>query len=188
LRVHVSGWKHKRSVKLRYDATARIYDERYAEEQEAKYLAALADVKPTGLVLDVGCGTGLSLKHVASEAVDVVGVDISKKLLQQARHQAEALGNVGLVQADADNLPFKDNQFNAVFAFTVLQNMPYPLKTLLEAKRIARGSAFIVVTGLKKVFSSKRLENLLQEAGLQVASVKNDEKLACYVASCFKKA
>jgi ubiquinone/menaquinone biosynthesis C-methylase UbiE len=183
----MSGWKNKRSVKKRYDSTATLYDERYAEEQESKYHAALADAKPAGLVLDVGCGTGLFLKHVSSGAASVVGVDISKKLLQKARNHAKELGNVDLVQSDADYLPFKNNQFNAVFSFTVLQNMPKPLETLQEVRRVVRNAAVVTVTGLKKSFSIDALEELLRDAALQIVSVKDDEKLKCYVALCLKK-
>ena len=179
----MSTWKHKRSVKRRYDLTAGMYDARYAEEQEAKYHAALADTKPTGLVLDLGCGTGLLFSHIASKATNIVGVDVSKGLLLQAR----TLGNVDLIQADADHLPFKNDVFNAVFAFTVLQNMPKPLETLMEIRRTARNDAVVTVTGLKKTFSTKALEKLLRHAELHVVSVKDEEKLKCHVASSIKQ-
>ena len=174
-------------MKRRYDLTAGMYEERYAEEQEAKYHAALANVKPKGLILDVGCGTGLLFSHVASEAANVIGVDVSRGLLLQARERAKPLSNVDLVQADADHLPFKDNEFNEVFAFTVLQNMPKPIETLVEIRRTARDGAVVTVTGLKKTFSTEALRKLLRIAGLHVVSVKNEEKLKCYVASSFKR-
>src|SRR4030067_3549747 len=122
----MSSWNHKRMVRKRYDLTAGMYDARYAEEQEAKYHAALTSMKPTGLVLDVGCGTVLLFSHIASEAENVVGVDISRNLLHQVKERVDKPRNVELVQADADHLPFKNGLFNAVFAFTVLQNMPKP--------------------------------------------------------------
>ena len=44
----------------RYDVTAEMYDERYADEQQRKYKKALENVNVTGkTVLDVGCGSGL---------------------------------------------------------------------------------------------------------------------------------
>jgi ubiquinone/menaquinone biosynthesis C-methylase UbiE len=164
-----------------------MYDARYAEEQEAKYHAALADTKPTGLVLDLGCGTGLLFSHVSLESENVVGIDISKKLLLQARERAKKLRNVDVIQADADHLPFENDCFDAVFAFTVLQNMPKPLETLMEIRRTARDYAVVTVTGLKKTFSTKALEKLLRHAGLHVVSVKDEKKLKCYVASSIKQ-
>lgn len=178
----MSSWKHKRSVKRRYDLTANMYDERYAEEQEAKYQAALASTAPTGGVLDVGCGTGLFFRHVSSKVKGVVGVDVSKGLLRLANERARSLGNVNVVQADADHLPFKDDVFDEVFTFTVLQNMPNPSETLKELRRIAREGAAVTVTGLKKTFSVEGLKKLLVGAGFRFVSVKNDDKLKCYLA------
>jgi len=178
----LSKWQKKHSVMQRYDVTAAMYDMRYAEEQEAKYKAALTGLRITGSVLDVGCGTGLLFSHVAAEAELVVGADISKQLLLQARKRAEAFLNVHLVQADADHLPFKDACFGVVFAFTVLQNMPKPAETLTELKRTAKCNGAIVVSGLKKAFSLDAFEALLRQAGLRVVSLKADAVLKCYVA------
>jgi ubiquinone/menaquinone biosynthesis C-methylase UbiE len=162
-----------------------MYETRYAEEQEAKYQAALAMAKLKGSVLDVGCGTGLFLRHLLI-AKSVVGVDVSKNLLLLALERAKLRGNVNLVQADADHLPFKRNMFDEVFAFTVLQNMPNPLETLRELRRTARGGAAVTVTGLKKTFSLETLKELLYRAGLRLVSVKEKEELKCYVALSLK--
>jgi ubiquinone/menaquinone biosynthesis C-methylase UbiE len=180
----VNKWDQKRKIIRRYDLTAQLYDVRYAEEQEVKYKTALErlNVPCNSNVLDVGCGTGILFSHVAAEAQTVVGVDISSRLLLQAKERARDFRNVHLVQADADYLPFTDNHFSIVFSFTVLQNMPKPLETLNEIKRNAKRGASIVVTGLKKTFSLEAFRELLQNAGLQVFSLKDDDVLKCYVA------
>jgi len=180
----VNKWNQKRKIIRRYDLTAKLYDVRYAEEQEVKYKAALERLKVprNSKVIDVGCGTGLLFSHVAAEAQTVVGMDISSKLLLKAKERARNFRNVHLVQADADHIPFKDNYFSVVFAFTVLQNLPEPLETLKEVKRIVERDASIVVTGLKKAFSLDAFRELLQRAGLRVVSLKNDAVLKCHVA------
>ena len=125
----MASWKDKRKIMQRYDVTAEMYDERYAQEQQRKYKKALENVYVAGkAVLDVGCGSGLFFKEVAAQAGLVVGVDVSRKLLLKAKEQGSAFSNVAVLQADADHLPFKDGLFGAVFAFTVLQNVPKPLK------------------------------------------------------------
>ena len=173
----------------RYDLTAQLYDVRYAEEQELKYKTALErlNIARNSKVLDVGCGTGLLFSHVATEAQTVVGVDISGKLLRQAKKHARDFRSVHLVQADADYLPFRNACFNIVFAFTVLQNMPKPLETLSEIKRNATRDAPVVVTGLKKAFPLEAFQALLQDAGLRVVSLADADALKCYVAVTFQK-
>ena len=180
----MTKWDQKRKAMQRYDLTAQMYDVRYAEEQEAKYKKALEILKiaSNSLILDVGCGTGLLFSHVAADAQTVVGLDISRKLLFQAKERARRSRNVHVVQADADHAPFQDSYFSVVFAFTVLQNVPKPLETLKETKRTAKRDAYIVVTGLKKAFSPEAFRELLRHAGLRIASFEDDDALKCYVA------
>lgn len=170
----------------RYDLTAQMYDKRYAEEQEAKYKASIEGLRSSinvdSAVLDVGCGTGLFFNYVAAQANIVVGVDISRKLLLKAKEQADAFQNVLVLQADADHLPFREAFFDAVFAFTVLQNMPKPSETLNELKRVAKLSGRVVVTGLKKAFSLNTFINVLEDTGLRTVSFVDNEGLKCYIA------
>ncbi|MEM0314045.1 MAG: methyltransferase domain-containing protein, partial [Candidatus Bathyarchaeia archaeon] len=95
--------------------------------------------------------------------------------------------NVHLVLADADHIPFKDKVFTHIFVITLLQNMPYPEKTIVEAKRVAAENAVIVITGLKKKFSIELFEALLRKAGLKIIEIKDEFTLKCYVALCEKQ-
>lgn len=183
----MNEWDKKRDIMLRYDSSARTYDRQYAEEQATKIEAALntISIKKNSLVLDVGCGTGLLFSYVAGKAEATVGLDISQKILLQAEKRAKFLPNTHLIFADADKMPLKENSFDYVFAFTLIQNMPNPVKTLNETKRVAKKDAVIVVTGLKKTFTIKSFEDLLRDAGLKVVALK-DKNLKCHVAICTK--
>jgi len=179
----LADWKDKRKVMQRYDLTAKMYEERYAEEQENKYRASLENLNVAGCaVLDVGCGSGLFFSQVAAEAGLVVGVDISRKLLLKARERAGVFGNVSVLQADADNLPFKESAFDMVFAFTVLQNMPKPTETLSQLKCAVKVGGMVVVTGLKKAFLLLAFMDVLEGSGLVIVSFVDREDLKCYVA------
>jgi phosphatidylethanolamine/phosphatidyl-N-methylethanolamine N-methyltransferase len=177
----------KRRIMRRYDSAPHIYDMRYAEEQTAKIEAALqcVNVKKHDMVLDVGCGTGLLFDYVATKAETIVGVDISRKTLLQAKKRSGKFSNVHLIWADADGLPLKDDVFSRVFAVTLIQNIPNPIKTLDEVKRVTKKNAVIVVTGLKKKFSHEIFERLLRKIGLNVIEME-DGNLKCYVAICSK--
>jgi demethylmenaquinone methyltransferase/2-methoxy-6-polyprenyl-1,4-benzoquinol methylase len=183
----MSGWLKKRRVMHRYDLTANMYDMRYAEEQEAKIEAAMKNVKAEslGVVLDVGCGTGVLFAHVAEKSEDVVGVDISRKTLVQAEELVHRgnLANVHLIQADADNMPFSNSVSNHVFAMTVLQNTPDASETLREIRRVGKDDSVLVITGLKKIFTKRRFERILARAKLKVETME-DGDLKCYVAVC----
>jgi ubiquinone/menaquinone biosynthesis C-methylase UbiE len=181
------GWQKKRRVMTRYDTTASIYEERYAEEQVAKVEAALKNMKieKQSLILDVGCGTCILFDYVADRADPIVGLDFSKKCLLQAkvRIRNKSLRGAQLIQADADNMPFHNEVFNTVFAMTILQNTPNPSETLAEIKRVARNDALFVITGLKKIFNKDVFERLLRNSHLNTLALEN-EQLKCYVAVC----
>ena len=167
----------------RYDLTAEIYEERYRGEQKEKYAAALVDVDVLGSrILDAGCGSGLFFEEVAAHSRTMVGVDISRKLLRKAKKQADAFGNVFVLQADADHLPFADGVFDFVFSFTVLQNMPKPAETLDEFKRVTNLGGKVVVTGLKRAFSPITFMDFIGGSGLNLVSFVDSGGLNCYIA------
>ena len=179
----MTGWKDKRKVMRRYDLTADMYNERYAQEQKAKYGVALENVDVADCaVLDVGCGSGLFFSHVAAKAKVLVGIDVSRKLLLKAKGQAHAFQNVLVLQADADYLPFREAFFDVGFSFTVLQNMPKLSETLNELKRVSKPAGKVVVTGLKKAFALNTFMDVLESSGLKIVSFVDDEDLKCYVA------
>ncbi len=176
------AWRDKRKAMQAYDITAEMYDERYGEEQGRKYQKALEIIDVVGeVILDVGCGSGLFFSQAADQAKIVVGVDVSRKLLLKAKAQARDFGNVFLVHADADHLPFQDDLFGAVFAFTMLQNMPKPTETLSELRRVAKIDAKIVVTGLKKFFPIEKFMDFLENSGMQIVTFVDDEPINCYI-------
>lgn len=179
-------WSKKRRIMRRYDLTASIYDMRYEEEQTAKIKAALEKntIKAGGLVLDVGCGTGLLFQHIVEKSEGVIGLDISRKTLINAKKRAKRFRNVHLVLADADLMPFNDGLFDGVYAFTVIQNMPNPDETLTEMRNVARIGSTVVVTGLKKCFSRDAFISMLETAGLRVLRLEEGCNLQCFVAVC----
>ena len=169
-----------------YDQEATIYDAQYLGEQNAKIEDALSntELKPNELVLDLGCGTGFLFQHIDETIRLLVGLDISSNVLQEAKKRTKNLSNIALVRADADNTPFPDCIFDRIFAITLLQNMPDPLKTISEMKRIGKPQTIFAVTGLKKKFTTKSFVDLLERARLKVVTLNTNERLKGHVAVC----
>jgi len=169
-----------------YDQQAAIYDVQYLGEQNAKIEDTLKSMKfgSNELVLDLGCGTGFLFQHIDKSIRLLVGLDISSKALREAKKRTKNLSNIELIRADADNTPFPDHIFDRVFAMTVLQNMPDPIKTITEMKRIGKPQSIFVVTGLKKKFTQESFADLLKKAQLNVSALNTDQQLKGYVAVC----
>jgi ubiquinone/menaquinone biosynthesis C-methylase UbiE len=188
LERHMKEWNKKREVRRSYDLSATVYDAQYSEEQNAKIEAALNHIplKENHLALDVGCGTGLLFEHIGKSVKLLVGLDISSKILKEAKKRTKSFQTVALICADADSTPFPNGTFNDVFAITLLQNMPAPILTLCEMKRVSKRHSIIAVTGLKKEFSLSAFTMLLVQAGLKAFAIKTDGQLKGYVAVCRK--
>ena len=82
-------------------------------------LLAQSAVVPGESVLEIGCGTGAAtvpFAEAVGERGRVVGVDISEPMLAGARQRiaASGLGNISLVQADAQVHRFDANRFDLI--------------------------------------------------------------------------
>ena len=91
-------------------------------------------------VLEVGCGTGLILRHVAPVAAFAVGLDISPRMLEQA--QARGLN---VVRASASELPFADSSFDLVYSFKVLSHVREIDRAFFEMARVTRPGGQLVL-------------------------------------------
>lgn len=96
-------------------------------------------------VLDVATGTGdLALALAAAGARDVTAIDISEPMLEAAAIKVEARSTGGdrppieLRQADAMQLPFDDDIFDACTVSFGLRNMPDYAAAIAEMVRVLR--------------------------------------------------
>jgi len=88
----------------RFGATVEDY-RRYRPDYPAAlfdWLLQEARLSPGDVVVDVGCGTGISSRQLAARGLEVIGVDPNETMLEAAR---EPGGTVRLVVADGETLP-----------------------------------------------------------------------------------
>ena len=102
-----------------------------------------AAVGPGTAVLDVGCGSGLTLVLAAERGAVTSGVDISPGLLGIAR---ERLPHADLREADMESLPFGDGAFDAVTGVNAFQFAGDPRRALGEAARVTRPGGRVVAS------------------------------------------
>jgi len=93
-------------------------------------------------VIDIGCGSGNHLQIAGRHGMDISGIDASPYMLTLARNR---LGDrCELKKADAEDLPYEDNEFDLAFLINTLEFIDDPLPALLEAGRVAKRGVFIV--------------------------------------------
>lgn len=157
------------SIKKIYGAYSGVYDFLFKPFFHPRQKLAIKDIKfqPGDRILDVGIGTGLSLT-LYPESCEVTGIDLSTKMLKQARKKVDKLQltNVTLLEMDACDMQFEDNAFDYVIATHIISVVPEPVKVINEMRRVARPDGRLVI--VNHFVSSKpwiaKVENFLDPA------------------------
>ena len=92
-------------------------------------------------VCDIGCGTGVLLKHIRAARSDVsraVGVDF-------AIDDADKLDGIEYVAAKIEDLPFEDGEFDTVICTHVIEHVLDYRAAIAELRRIAARRVIIIV-------------------------------------------
>jgi ubiquinone/menaquinone biosynthesis C-methylase UbiE len=107
---------------------------------------ALRSVGPlSGLsVLDVGCGTGTTDRHLVDHVGSLRGVDVSREMLVLA---ANAVPEASYEWYNGDKLPFPDGSFDLTVAICVLHHVPMSAraKFMAELHRATRDGGLVAV-------------------------------------------
>jgi SAM-dependent methyltransferase len=142
-------------------------------------------VPAAGSVLEIGCGTGFTLGalHEALPAAQLTGTELFDEGLAVARTRWP---DVRLLQADACELPFGDEEFDLVGAFDVLEHIEHDARAVGEAYRVLRPDGVLLVTvpqhawlwsaaddyaRHERRYSRRALVELMTGAGFQVERV-----------------
>lgn len=129
-------------VRKVYDAWAPFYNPTHSWSLPKRRVARLMlDVQPNDRVLDLACGTGANLLHLrelVGEGGQVIGVDISPRMLDVAKRMIANHGwkNVEVLGADAAHLPFEDGFFNKIICSYALNIIPDYVHTIEEVNRV----------------------------------------------------
>jgi ubiquinone/menaquinone biosynthesis C-methylase UbiE len=143
-------------VKAYYDSRAAEYDEWYRGtgrfaarerpgwDKELDALRRTLEALPPARTLDVACGTGFLTRHLPGE---VVGLDQSESMLDEARRQAP---EATFVRGDALQLPFEDDSFERVFTGHFYGHLePSERESFLRAARRVATELVIVDSALR---------------------------------------
>lgn len=138
----------KREIQRIYGRYAGFYDAIFSRLFTPRIKRGLEGIgiREGDRIIEVGVGTGLSLPHYP-HTCRVVGIDITKKMLEKAKEKREALGlrHVELVQMDAENMTFADDSFDHAVLPFVVSVVGDPERMMAEVKRITRKDGKIVV-------------------------------------------
>ncbi|MBI4464578.1 MAG: class I SAM-dependent methyltransferase [Acidobacteria bacterium] len=196
------------SVTDKYSRQASQYDRRWNRPfGDATLEAAIASIPWSSLkrLLDVGCGTGLleeAVRWRLRKPAQVVGVDISLAMLQQAQQKLTTANRLSWTNAQAEHLPFAPASFDTVVCANSFHYYRQPVRVLKEFRRVLEPDGWLVLSdwcndflackvgqwalrlahhtgihryALKRCYGMKQCEELLTRAGFRIVSGHRSE-------------
>ena len=112
--------------------------------------AYLGPVTPDDLVLDVACGAAHASEAAAPFVRLVVGLDLTRALLDEGRARLGRAGitNVLLQEGDATRMPFVDDSFDVVACRSSLHHFADPREQVREMARVCRPTGRVVISDM----------------------------------------
>lgn len=151
------------TIRRRYDRVAVIYDLLESPMESMGMGSWRRDLcqQARGEVLEIGVGTGKNLGFYP-RGTRIIGIDISPKMLAQARRRAEKNGiKAELMVMDTQNLLFPDNTFDTVLATCVFCSVPDPVQGLKEIARVCKPDGQVLL--MEHVRSKHRVLGALMD-------------------------
>lgn len=96
-------------------------------------------------VLDMAAGTGTSSAAIAKTGATVIAADFSPGMITEGQRRHPHTPNLSFQLADATQLPFADNEFDAVTISFGLRNVVDVPKALAEFYRVTKPGGRVVV-------------------------------------------
>lgn len=154
-------------------------------EKLASWGRSFLNIRPTDILLDLGCGGGRNIQYFLTKANKVYGMDYSRASVDIARILNDKDikdGRCQIIEGDVKNIPFDDKTFDFVTAFETIYFWKDIEACFREIHRILKdGGEFLIVNegayredkNIKKwadmlnfeVYSPEQLTNILTSIG-----------------------
>jgi SAM-dependent methyltransferase len=139
-----------RQIRESYDRLAEEYARRLFTELEHKpfdraMLDRFADeVRGRGEVCDMGCGPGHIARYLKDAKVDVFGLDLSARMIEEARRLNP---DISFSEGDMRALPLADGTLAGIAAFYAIVNFPETVlpRVFGEMARVLRSGGILLL-------------------------------------------
>lgn len=136
------------SIATRYDLLNKVLSGGIDKRWRKKAIDQLVAIKPVS-ILDIATGTAdLALESMRLKPAEIIGIDISNKMLDIGRHKIMAKGYQGLIrleQGDSEHLPYTDERFDAITVAFGVRNFEHLEVGLKEMLRVLRPGGKVVI-------------------------------------------
>ena len=133
----------KEITSVNYDRISKIYDTgRAAHPETVEKLVRLLGIAGNSKILDMGCGTGNYTWALYKTTKNIIGLDYSFGMLEQAKAKYT---EIPFLQGDVTDLSLESETFDGTLAIQVLHHIKQKERFLREAHRVMRKQAHIAL-------------------------------------------
>lgn len=136
------------SIATRYDLLNKVLSGGIDKSWRRKTINKLIGIQPQS-ILDIATGTAdLAIESMKLKPTEIIGIDISNKMLDIGRHKIMEKGYQGIIrleQADSENIPYPDNRFDAITVAFGVRNFEHLEKGLAEMYRVLKPGGKVVI-------------------------------------------
>jgi demethylmenaquinone methyltransferase/2-methoxy-6-polyprenyl-1,4-benzoquinol methylase len=136
------------SIASRYDLLNRVLSAGIDKNWRRRAINELKDIQPER-ILDIATGTAdLALEAMRLRPVEIIGLDISNKMLDIGRHKIMQSGFQGVIrleQGDSERIPYPDGHFDAITVSFGVRNFENLEKGLREMYRVLKPGGKVVI-------------------------------------------
>jgi ubiquinone/menaquinone biosynthesis C-methylase UbiE len=137
-----------KAARSHFDREAAAYESgrRYRRLAEPRTRAIeLLELTPSDRLLDIGCGTGATLRQLAPLVAQASGVDLSPEMIKLALLQAREQPRLDFAVAESAELPFPDATFTAALCTFSFHHYPRPEASGRELARVLEEGGRLVL-------------------------------------------
>ncbi|HEY92586.1 MAG TPA: class I SAM-dependent methyltransferase [Dehalococcoidia bacterium] len=117
-------------------------------------------ISQNAILLDAGCGVGISTQEMAKRGFHVIGLDFSDAMIKKAQSVCEAKlwRKIQFMQGDVERLPFADHSFEVVVCLGVITYLRSESTTLSEISRVLKPGGMLILSVVNKAHLAHYLD------------------------------
>ncbi|MCP8616383.1 class I SAM-dependent methyltransferase [Salirhabdus salicampi] len=192
---------HKDDVINQFSKNANEYvtSETHAKGDDLPLMVKWLGLNKEQVILDIATGGGHVAKALAPHVKQVVATDLTQAMLQNTAIHLQDYENIFYVRADAEDLPFVQQQFDIVTCRIAPHHFPNPLQFVKEVARVLKKEGtFILIDNVvpededlgtfmntfeklrdhshNECLSVTGWEQLLSQVGFRIEKIQNRKK------------
>jgi len=132
--------------------------------------ARLASITQGMMLLDVGCGAGVSLEFLSRKfGIIPLGIDISADMISIA---SQMLPGSMLTTGNAGQIPYESDSIDAVICECVLSLVENPMPVIREMRRVLRPDGTLIVSDICGENDFYEIQTMFTDAGFDVTNLE----------------